>query len=192
MEWTPIGTESQPYTGTFDGNGKTITELKITGSNDYAGLFGRIGSGGTVKDVTLTKASVTGGNIVGGVVGSLQNGCSLMACYSTGNVTATLTTGYAGGVVGQNSQGTVTGCYHATGTVKGTAGYVGGIVGRNTLGTFTACYWSGSPGNDNGGTTEEVTDGNWSEAMTAMNAALKSAGSALQYNLGVEGLPALE
>lgn len=278
-EWTPIGTYDNPYTGTFNGKDKTITELKITGSNDYAGLFGCIGSGGTVKDVTLTKASVTGrvyvggvagqndgtvencsvdgtvtgtgdtggivglncgtisgckaegtvtgdesnvggiaGNgafnpdtgtgstiegcystaavsgytFVGGVVGNLGMNSSLMACYSTGDVTATLTTGYAGGVVGANSQGTVTGCYHATGTVSGQADNVGGIVGFNNSGTFTACYWSGSPGNDNGGTTEEVTDGNWSEAMTAMNAALKNAGSTWSYTTGEDFLPTLE
>ena len=54
-EWTPIGTESQPYTGTFDGGGKyTITGLKIDQSGtDYVGLIGRLGSGGKVQDVTL-------------------------------------------------------------------------------------------------------------------------------------------
>ena len=39
-EWTPIGTASQPYTGTFGGNYKTITGLTVTESNEYAGLFG--------------------------------------------------------------------------------------------------------------------------------------------------------
>ena len=274
-EWTPIGTYDNPYTGTFNGKDKTITGLTVKqeGTN-YVGLFGRIGSGGTVKDVTLTKASVTGGSyvggvagqnygtvencsvdgtvtgtgytdtggivgcnygtisgckaegtvtgsesnvggiagesalgatiegchstaavsgnsFVGGVVGNLGINCSLMACYSTGDVTVTSTTGYAGGVVGANTQGTVTGCYHATGTVSG-QGNVGGIVGFNLSGTFTACYWSGSPGKDNGETTEEVTDGNWSEAMTAMNAALKSAGSAWSYTTGEDFLPTLE
>lgn len=67
-EWTPIGTESQPYTGTFDGGGKyTITGLKIDQSGtDYVGLIGRLGSGGTVQDVTLTEVNVTGGTFVGG------------------------------------------------------------------------------------------------------------------------------
>ena len=280
MEWTPIGTDnSNSYKGTFDGGDHTITGLAVTTSDQYAGLFGYIGEGGTVKDVTLTKASVTGGNYVGGVagqnegtvencsvdgtvigteydtggivginygkisgckaegtvtgyvnvggiagdgafnpdtgtgstiegchstaavsgsstvggvVGNLGNGCSLMACYSTGDVTATLTTGYAGGVVGANSRGTVTGCYHATGTVSG-QGNVGGIVGFNSSGTFTACYWSGSPGKDNGGTTQvDGTNVKWEDTIDPMNTALKSAGSALRYSLGVEGLPALE
>ncbi len=280
-EWTPIGTYNNPYTGTFNGKDKTITGLTVKqeGTN-YAGLFGCIGSGGTVKDVTLTKARVTGGSyvggvagqnegtvencsvdgtvtgtgytetggivgrncgtisgckaegtvtggesnvggiagngafnpdtetvstiegcystaavsgsgFVGGVVGSLGIDCSLMACYSTGSVEASMT--YAGGVVGANTQGTVTGCYHATGTVSGPAGYVGGIVGLNSSGTFTACYWSGSPGNDNGGTTQvDGTNVKWENTIDPMNTALKSAGSALRYSLGVEGLPALE
>ena len=72
MEWTPIGTESQPYTGTFDGKDKTITELTVTGSNDYAGLFGRIGSGGKVMNVKLEGVQIESDNemsAVGGVAG---------------------------------------------------------------------------------------------------------------------------
>ena len=277
-EWTPIGTYNNPYTGTFNGKDKTITGLTVTGSNDYTGLFGRIGSGGTVKDVTLTKASVTGGNYVGGVagqndgtvencsvngtvtgtgftdtggivgtnygtisgcsaegtvtgyvnvggiaggsylgvtiegchstaavsgnstvggvVGNLGNGCSLMACYSTGDVTATLTTGNAGGVVGANSQGTVTGCYHATGTVSG-QGNVGGIVGMNSnSGQTTACYWSSNPANgigkmDSGTNGTIKVDGDWQNAVTQMNAALQNAGSEWRYELTGE-LPTLK
>lgn len=270
MEWTPIGTESQPYTGTFDGGDHTIMELKITGSNDYVGLFGRIGSGGAVKNVILTDVSVIGGNIVGGVtgqndgtiencsvdgmvtgkgltdtggiagtnygtisgcsaegtvtgsvnvggiaggsqlgvtidgchstaavsgsssvggvVGNLGNNCSLMASYSTGNVTATRTGGcIAGGVVGYNSKGTVTGCYHATGSITSSGGDgIGGIVGNN-IGTVAACYWdsnlsSGTGSNDGTDDTHKV-DGivTWQTAVDVMNAALN--GSGWQYEL---------
>ena len=279
-EWTPIGTESQPYTGTFDGGGKyTITGLKIDQSGtDYVGLIGRLGSGGTVQDVTLTEVNVTGGtfvggiagqndgtvencsvngtvtgrgftdtggivgtnygtisgcsaegtvtgntnvggisglcvpnydtgtgsligstivgcgstaavsgsNYVGGVVGNLGNNCSLTACYSTGNVTVTSTTSYAGGVVGVNAQGTVTGCYHATGTVSG-QGNVGGIVGmNNNSGQTTACYWSSNPANgigrmDSGTNGTIKVDGDWQNAVTQMNAALS--GKGWQYEL---------
>ena len=280
MEWTPIGTESQPYTGTFDGGGKyTITGLKIDQSGtDYVGLIGRLGSGGTVQDVTLTEVNVTGGTFVGGiagqndgtvencsvngtvtgrgftdtggivgtnygtisgcsaegtvtgsvnvggiaggsylgativgcyssaavegsstvggVVGNLGNNCSLIACYSTGNVTATLTTGYAGGVVGVNAQGSVTACYHATGTVSG-QGNVGGIVGmNNNSGQTTACYWSSNPANgigkmDSGTNGTIKVDGDWQNAVTQMNAALQNAGSEWRYELTGE-LPTLK
>lgn len=47
-EWTPIGTASNPYTGTFDGNGHTVSGIYINTSEDYQGLFGYIGIGGTV------------------------------------------------------------------------------------------------------------------------------------------------
>ena len=53
INWTPIGDYYNRYTGTFDGGNYTITGLTVTGSNEYAGLFGRIGSGGTVKNVVL-------------------------------------------------------------------------------------------------------------------------------------------
>ena len=288
-EWTPIGTESQPYTGTFDGGNHTITGLKIDQSGtDNVGLIGRLGSGGKVQDVTLTEVNVTGGTYVGGiagqtdgtvencsvngtvtgqnqtggivgrnfstisgcsaegtvtgntnvggisglcvpnydtgtssligstiegchstaavsgissvggVVGNLGNGCSLMACYSTGNVTATITYGHAnvGGVVGINGQGTVTACYHATGEITSSVGdRIGGIAGCNDQGTFTACYWEnnqeqGTGSGSTGGTTQ-VTDGNWSGAKDAMNAALS--GKGWQYELkDGNSLPALK
>ena len=288
-EWTPIGTESQPYTGIFDGGNHTITGLKIDQSGtDNVGLIGRLGSGGKVQDVTLTEVNVTGGTYVGGiagqtdgtvencsvngtvtgqnqtggivgrnfstisgcsaegtvtgntnvggisglcvpnydtgtgsligstiegchstaavsgissvggVVGNLGNGCSLMACYSTGNVTATITYGHAnvGGVVGINGQGTVTACYHATGEITSSVGdRIGGIAGCNDQGTFTACYWEnnqeqGTGSGSTGGTTQ-VTDGNWSGAKDAMNAALS--GKGWQYELkDGNSLPALK
>ena len=288
-EWTPIGTESQPYTGTFDGGNHTITGLKIDQSGtDNVGLIGRLGSGGKVQDVTLTEVNVTGGTYVGGiagqtdgtvencsvngtvtgqnqtggivgrnfstisgcsaegtvtgntnvggisglcvpnydtgtgsligstiegchstaavsgissvggVVGNLGNGCSLMACYSTGNVTATITYGHAnvGGVVGINGQGTVTACYHATGEITSSVGdRIGGIAGCNDQGTFTACYWENNQeqgtGSGNTGGTAKV-EGNviWKTAVDAMNAALNGL-TTWYYDLSNEGLPVL-
>ena len=287
-EWTPIGTESQPYTGTFDGGNHTITGLKIDQSGtDNVGLIGRLGSGGKVQDVTLTEVNVTGGTYVGGiagqtdgtvencsvngtvtgqnqtggivgrnfstisgcsaegtvtgntnvggisglcvpnydtgtgsligstiegchstaavsgissvggVVGNLGNGCSLMACYSTGNVTATITYGHAnvGGVVGINGQGTVTACYHATGEITSSVGdRIGGIAGCNDQGTFTACYWEnnqeqGTGSGSTGGTAKVEGNVIWQTAVDAMNAALNESG--WTYRLGGDNLPEL-
>ena len=70
IEWTPIGTESRPYTGTFDGNNKTIRGLEINQSGtDNVGLIGYLGSEGKVQNVTLTEVNVTGGTYVGGIAG---------------------------------------------------------------------------------------------------------------------------
>ena len=68
IDWTPIGKDdNKAYTGTFDGNGKTITGLTVTGSDRYTGLFGFIK--GTVKNVVLTEINITSGTFVGGVAG---------------------------------------------------------------------------------------------------------------------------
>ena len=284
IDWTPIGTESRPYTGNFDGGGHTITGLKIDKSGtDYVGLIGCLGSGGKVQNVTLTNISVSGANCVGGiagqnygtvencsvngtvtgkgftdtggiagsnygtisgcsaegtvtgsvnvggiaggsylgviidgchstaavsgissvggVLGNLGNNSFLMACYSTGNVTATITYGYAhvGGVVGINGQGTVTACYHATGKITSSVGdRIGGIAGCNDQGTFTACYWdsnlSSGTGSNNGKDDTHKVDGTavtWQKAADAMNIALQSAGSGWHYELN-GALPTLE
>ena len=73
IDWTPIGIDyNHQYTGTFDGGDHTITGLTVTGSNEYAGLFGRIGSGGKVMNVKLEGVQIESDNemsAVGGVVG---------------------------------------------------------------------------------------------------------------------------
>lgn len=89
---------------------------------------------------------------------------------------------------------TVNAWYPATdGTI-----YVGGVTGDNISGTLTACYWGSNPdtgiGYNQAGTTggtEQVTDGNWRNAVTQMNAALQSAGSEWRYELTGE-LPTLK
>ena len=165
IDWTPIGDYENPYTGTFDGGGHTITGLTINQSGSYVGMIDFLGSGGTVQNLTLENVNITGGDIVGSVVG--DNCGTVIACTASGNISGTFRIGgvvgynngtvtacyhangtvsgdsYVGGVVGRNTSGTVTACYHASGNVSGTS-YVGGVVGFNKSGTLTACYWSGT------------------------------------------------
>ena len=150
--WTPVGTTSaNSYTGTFDGKGHTITGLTVTGSNEYAGLFGYIGSGGTVKNVKLEDVQITSdhqyanaGGVAGYSWGNIEN------CSVSGSVSSNYS---AGGVVGQQYGGSITGC-NTSATVNGTGG-VGGVAGRTNSGaTLTACYATGnvtleSNGSDN-------------------------------------------
>ena len=144
MEWTPIGTNyNNAYTGIFDGNGKTITGLTVTGSDQYAGLFGRIGSGGTVKNVVLEGVQITSDNSLGSVGG--------VAGYSYGNIEYCSVSGSVsvsgisdvGGVVGYQVGGSITGC-SSSATVKGTQ-RAGGVAGATNSGAIlTACYATGS------------------------------------------------
>ncbi len=69
-EWTPIG-NSNGYTGTFEGNGHRIIRLYVIGG-DNCGLFGKIGTVGTVKNVSVS-GKVNGSNYVGGIAG-VNNG----------------------------------------------------------------------------------------------------------------------
>ena len=144
FNWTPIGTSfSNAYTGTFDGGDHTITGLTVTGSNEYAGLFGYIGSGGTVKNVVLKDvqiASDNGGSAVGGVAGWSYG--TLENCSVSGSVSGSGNNGVAGGVVGYQSGGFLTGC-SSSATVN--AGNIAGGVAGSTYGgaTLTACYATG-------------------------------------------------
>ena len=132
-DWTPIGTESQPYTGTFDGNGCTIKGLTIDSSDNYIGLFGYVGEDGCVQKVTLEGGSIKGNSYVGGVAGYIYKG-KVSNCYNTGKVEGSGDS--VGGVAGYN-YGTVENCYN-TGAVTG-SNDVGGVAGYK-YGTVSNCY----------------------------------------------------
>lgn len=67
--WTPIGTDAAPFTGSYDGNGFTISNLKINApTEDYQGLFGELSSGAVVKNVGVVNCTIIGNDVVGGVV----------------------------------------------------------------------------------------------------------------------------
>ena len=147
--WIPIGnSEENAYTGTFNGDGHTISGLYIyTGDNDQ-GLFGCLDQGGTVKDLSVS-GSVKGYSYVGGVVG-YNNGGTVTGCIFSGS--GSVSGSYSvGGVVGYNYHGaSVENCYN-TGEVSGGEG-VGGVVGRNFGGTVENCYNTGSVSGPDSGT----------------------------------------
>lgn len=122
----PVGQFNAKFTGTLDGLGHGITNLTINfPGNLNVGLFGYVGSGGTVRNVGLVGGSVTGHSSVGGLVGNNENG-SISNSYTTGAVTGN---GSVGGLVGYNF-GSISNSY-ATGGVTGTNA-VGGLVGSST------------------------------------------------------------
>ena len=142
--WTPIGIDdNHPYTGTFDGGGHTITGLTVTTSDQYAGLFGYIGSGGKVKDVTLENVQITNDNssgYAGGVAGYSYG--NIENCSVSGSVSGSGSSSDVGGVVGYQVGGSITGC-SSSATVKGTQ-RAGGMAGvTNNGATLTACYATG-------------------------------------------------
>lgn len=191
IDWTPIGTSfSNSYTGTFDGGNHTITGLTVTGSNEYAGLFGRIGSGGKVMNVKLEGVQIESDNemsAVGGVVGYSYG--NIENCSVSGSVSSNST---AGGVVGAQLGGSITGC-NTSATVKGVT-YAGGIAGyTNGGGSLTGCYATGSISVENNTTNAAwaggVVGSNGSSTLTACYAtgSVTSSGSGTIYAGGVTG-----
>ena len=161
IDWTPIGKDdNKAYTGTFDGNGKTITGLTVTRSNRYTGLFGFIK--GTVKNVVLTEVNITSGTFVGGVAGWSFGG-NIENCSVSGSVSGSSGSD-VGGVVGYQQVGSITGC-SSSATVKGTE-RAGGVVGVTNGGTttLTACYATGDVTVENDGTSNA-----WAGGIVGMN-----------------------
>ena len=157
IDWTPIGKDdNKAYTGTFDGNGKTITGLTVTGSYKYAGLFGDIDENGTVKNVVLEGVQITSDNssgYAGGVAGDSWG--TIENCSVSGSVSGTT---FAGGVVGSQWGGSITGC-NSSATVKGVT-FAGGIAGETNSGaSLTGCYATGNVTVENDGTNNSHAGG---------------------------------
>ena len=192
IDWTPIGKGyNHQYTGTFDGGNYTITGLAVTGSDQYAGLFGHIGSGGTVKNVTLKDVKIesnhSSGN-VGGVAGWSYG--NIEYCSVSGSVSSNST---AGGVVGYQSDGAITGC-NSSATVKGMV-RAGGVAGATNSGaSLTGCYATGSVSVENNTTSAAYAGGvvgsnGESSTLTACYAtgSVTGSGSGTIYTGGVTG-----
>ncbi|TSD13503.1 hypothetical protein DP107_11800, partial [Haloglomus irregulare] len=136
----PIGDSGAPFTGTFDGDNDTISDLSIDrGSTDYVGLFGDVGSAGRVERVGVESAGITGDYFVGGIAGNSSG--TITASNTSGQVSGT---GAVGGLVGQN-RGTISGSF-ATGDISGQYD-VGGLVGKNKA-SITTSYVTGSATGD--------------------------------------------
>ena len=176
-------TNSGMYVGGIVGlcyNGSVIDchfSATVTGTADVGGVVGKqyginakVIASSSTGDVTATRTNDN--SYVGGVVGH-ANGGFIICCYATGDISGQHQ--QVDGVVGYNAS-TIIACYHAEGNVSGTD-HVGGVVGYNGRSTITACYWNNDV--DNGIGTDETNvgeatkvDGNWTDVVTAMNAAL--------------------
>ena len=139
--WTPVCQDyNNPYTGTFDGNGKSISGLNINSNAAVVGFIGRLGEGGMVKNLKVEGAymSSTGSTAnIGAVAG--RNEGTISNCHV---INTTISGKYqAGGVVGYNSH-EISYCHVSDDcSVKVESNvYLGGIAGNHVSGAITACY----------------------------------------------------
>ena len=131
------------FSGTFDGNGHTVT-LNITASTANVGLFKTLSGGAVVKNV-ITAGSISGKvNNVGGIAGTADGNVTIENCKNTASIKGGKG---AGGILGYSEPGsgfvTISSCANM-GSVSGTRKQVGGIAG-NVVGTHIIrnCYNQG-------------------------------------------------
>ena len=132
--WTPIGTKgtSNVFKGIFDGNGATISNLKISGGS-YVALFGET-SGATIKD--LTVAGEVSGEDVAGIVAKATD-TTITNCVSKVNVTATA--GKAAGI-SASFGGTITKCENRGTVATAAAQPAGGLVAWCNAAAIENCH----------------------------------------------------
>ena len=155
--WAPVGTSSEPFKGTFDGDGHKITGLKIT-SGSYIGLFGYVGEGAEIKNVNLVGANVFGVKRVGALIGQIKGNATVSNCTvdSTSHVTGSDSN--TGGLIGE-AAGTITVTLEnlinnasVTNTENGPS-RAAGIIAQVTSGanvTITNCVNNGAITTNNG------------------------------------------
>ena len=141
ISWTPIADCMEDhitqYSGTFDGNNKTVSGLYFNGNSTRIGLFGSSEADGNIKNVGVVDSYFKGNNFVGGVCG--RNDGTITNCYNAGNLTAIESAATIGGICGYNG-GTIANCYN-TGTVTatGSVASVGGVCGYSAS-PISNCY----------------------------------------------------
>ena len=160
VSWEPIGTQKKPYNGTFDGNAYTIKNFRLGDHTkpdpiSEKGLFGWIGSGGTIQDVVVKVENI----------GSATNPnnfnitkCGLIAAYNAGtirrcSVMVNYTLYVAGeiGVIAYQNSGIIENCLSAVGTGTGNPKFPGRIpdeasaagIAYENSGTIKNCLFDG-------------------------------------------------
>ena len=146
-DWTPIGRfdppdDMLPFSGVFDGQGYSITGLKISGNEDARGLFGYTHLA-TIRNVVIRNPEIQGGDKVGALVGhqaysreGIEN-CAVIGGKIQG-------INRAGGLVGNMEESPIKNCY-TTCEVAVTFSKAGGIVGAHKVGSgLENCYATGN------------------------------------------------
>ena len=162
LSWTPIGNSTYQYLGTFDGKGKTISNLYINATpRDYAGFFG-YADNGSIKNITFDNAKVTSiAKLTGILIGLANNifieniktleSCSVDGAKNVGGIAGNIFgnfincenhamvmgTSCVGGIVGSYDGygNSITSCANY-GAITGAGSEVGGMVGQFISGTI--------------------------------------------------------
>ena len=145
-DWAPIGfftdnkdaSDDKPFKGVFDGQGKTISNLKIDKPEMNAVGFFAYAESAFIKNLNVVNAEITGYSQVAAIVGRPYSGCSISNCHVSGTIAITAKYAYAGGIAGYGYL-VVENCSVVGADTKGTIT----AVDRNAVGGITAWLLEG-------------------------------------------------
>lgn len=187
--FTSIGNATNNFNGRFDGLDYNIFNLNIDRAGaTNVGLFGVVGNGAVINNVTLVGGSITGGANVGALAGSVQGSAHISNITNSASVTGTSN---VGGIVGASKGADFIGLIN-TGTIRAEnstdASNAGGLIGSMTGGTLGGASYNlgsvtGSSYNVGGlvGYAEHATIGNEGENTVTVYNRLNVTGA---YNVG--------
>ncbi|MEG1521924.1 MAG: GLUG motif-containing protein [Bacteroidales bacterium] len=191
-DWTPIGIKT-PFKGIFDGNGKTIKNIRIghedNPTSPSAGLFGYI-ENATIENLGIEWDGLFSSDYSGGIAGCMNSG-TIRNSYSSGIISGSI----SGGIAGNMSTGTISGSY-STATIFASKTYCGGIVGKMNGGNINNSYSTGniSASSSNrafsGGIAGDMDTGDISNSYSTGNISASSSNTYLDsysYSGGIVG-----
>jgi hypothetical protein len=138
--WVPIGTTERPFTCTFDGNGHLIKGVTCSTEFQHKGLFGYVSGAANIQNVVV-QAELTGNSLTtGAIAGTFASTGTISNVEGAGTLTGGALTTSMGGLVGNNTGGTIHSSFAVnTITSANATTQVGGLVGNNT-GDLLNCY----------------------------------------------------
>lgn len=148
IAWTPIGNVNNKYSGTFDGQGYSITNFNYTATGDNNGLFGYINNA-IVKNFSIS-GTLTSTFSKNGVVGAADGAAVVSGIHSALTINVSDFKGHTGGIVGGDGGGVthtllVENCeYSGTLTHSGAGDCQAGILGYAYAGGVRNCVFSGT------------------------------------------------
>lgn len=150
-EWEPIGTQGSPYKGTFDGSGCTISGASVPDSTTQDwGLFGYIGSGGTVKWIVASIEGLSINCAQSGVIAAHNAGIIECCSVDIYGLAGSLSINEDFGLIAYENSGTIENCRGEARASSGASNLnasdgakAAGIAFDNSKGTIQSCYFSG-------------------------------------------------
>jgi hypothetical protein len=148
--FSPIGNNSNKFSGNYNGQNHSIDQLTINEQSDYNKRIGFFGwtSGATIQNLNLTNVNITGVQYIGGLVGQLRGASNVDNCFTSGTVTSVagpswLHDSSCGGLFGYTNDASTVDDSHSSCSIIGQR-YIGGLAGQLRNTTMSNCYSTGN------------------------------------------------